>query len=209
MSSTYPTERAQQELEWMRQAQQGDLASFNALVERHQDAAYGLALRMLRDPAAAEDVTQEAFLSAYRALAQFRGGNVRSWVLTIVANGARDTLRSPARRRTTSLERHLEGTDPGGSWASADPLPERAAEQAETARIVRAAVARLPDDQRLLVGLVDLEGLDYEEAAAVAGVALGTVKSRLFRARARLRELLREAPELRGAFERPTGEAKA
>lgn len=193
----------------MRQAQQGDLASFNALVERHQDAAYGLALRMLRDPAAAEDVTQEAFLSAYRALAQFRGGNVRSWVLTIVANGARDTLRSPARRRTTSLERHLEGTDPGGSWASADPLPERAAEQAETARIVRAAVARLPDDQRLLVGLVDLEGLDYEEAAAVAGVALGTVKSRLFRARARLRELLREAPELRGAFERPTGEAKA
>lgn len=193
----------------MRQAQQGDLASFNALVERHQDAAYGLALRMLRDPAAAEDVTQEAFLSAYRALAQFRGGNVRSWVLTIVANGARDTLRSPARRRTTSLERHLEGTDPGGSWASADPLPERAAEQAETARIVRAAVARLPDDQRLLVGLVDLEGLDYEEAAAVAGVALGTVKSRLFRARAHLRELLREAPELRGAFERPTGEAKA
>jgi RNA polymerase sigma-70 factor (ECF subfamily) len=193
----------------MRQAQGGDLASFNALVARHQDAAYGLALRMLRDPAAAEDVTHEAFFSAYRALARFRGGSVRSWVLTIVANGARDALRSPARRRTTSLERHLEGKDPGGSWASADPLPERAAEQAETARIVRAAIARLPDDQRLLVGLVDIEGLDYEEAAAVAGVALGTVKSRLFRARARLRDLLREAPELRGAFPRPIGEAEA
>ncbi len=192
----------------MRQAQGGNLASFNALVERHQDAAYGLALRMLRDPAAAEDVTQEAFFSAYRALARFRGGSVRSWVLTIVANGARDALRSPARSRTTSLERHLEGTDPGGTWASADPLPERAAEQAETARIVHAAVARLPVDQRLLVGLVDLEGLDYQEAAAVAGVALGTVKSRLFRARARLRDLLRDAPELQGALPRPTGEAE-
>ena len=191
------------EREWVRRAQQGDLVAFNAIVERYQRHAYNLALRMLRDPSAAEDVTQEAFFSAYRHIGGFRGGSLRSWLLTIVANGVRDLLRSPARKRTTSLEAYIEGGDPGGPWRDPDALPEEQALRAETSRQVREAVARLPEDQRLLVTLVDLQGLEYQEAARVAGASLGTVKSRLFRARAQLRELLRPVLEHYADVPRP------
>ena len=182
----------------MRRAQEGDLVAFNAIVERYQKMAYNLALRMLRDPSAAEDATQEAFFSAYRHIARFRGGSLRSWLLTIVANGARDSLRAPSRRRTTSLEAYTEGGDPAGPWPDPDPLPDEQAVRAETSRQVQAAVAQLPEDQRLVVTLVDLQGLDYDEAAQVASVPAGTVKSRLFRGRQRLRDLLRPVLELSG-----------
>ena len=150
----------------------------------------------------AEDATQEAFFSAYRAITRFRGGSLRSWLLTIVANTSRDALRSPSRRRNTSLEAYIEGGDPGGVWADPAPAPEEQALRSETSRQVQDALAHLPEDQRLLVTLVDLQGLDYEEAAGVAGVALGTVKSRLFRGRGRLRDLLRPVMELSGDLPR-------
>ena len=108
---------------WVEQAQRGDLAAFNAIVERYQKQAYNLAFRMLRDPATAEDATQEAFFSAFRSITRFRGGNLRSWLLTILANGCRDYLRSPQRWRTTSLDAIVAEGDPGGPWASPDPSP--------------------------------------------------------------------------------------
>ena len=108
------------EHEWVRLAQSGDLLAFNAIVERYQTNAYNLALRMLRAPSGAENITQEAFCSAYRNIGRFRGGNLRSWILTIVANGARDALRSPSRKRTTSLEAFTEGGITGGvEWQEA------------------------------------------------------------------------------------------
>ena len=108
---------------WVEQAQRGDLAAFNAIVERYQKQAYNLAFRMLRDPATAEDATQEAFFSAFRSITRFRGGNLRSWLLTILANGCRDYLRSPQRWRTTSLDAIVAEGDLGGPWASPDPSP--------------------------------------------------------------------------------------
>ena len=194
------------ELEWARRAQDGDLVAFNAIVERYQRRAYNLALRMLRSPSAAEDATQEAFFSAYRHIASFRGGSLRSWILTIVANAARDALRAPSRRRTTSLEAYTEGGDHAGPWADPDPLPDEQAVRAETSRQVRDAVDQLPEDQRLVVTLVDLEGLEYDEAAQVARVPIGTVRSRLFRGRRRLRDLLRPLLELSGDVPRQTKE---
>ena len=192
------------ELEWTLRAQEGDLVAFNAIVERYQTRAYNLALRMLRSPSAAEDATQEAFFSAYRHIASFRGGSLRSWILTIVANAARDALRAPSRRRTTSLEAYTEGGDPAGPWPDPDPLPDEQAVRAETSRQVHDALDRLPEDQRLVVTLVDLEGLGYDEAAQVARVPVGTVRSRLFRGRRRLRDLLRPALELSGDLPRQT-----
>ena len=185
--SADPTERL-----WVEQAQRGDLAAFNAIVERYQRQAYNLALRMLRDPAAAEDITQEAFLSAYRAIARFRGGSVRSWLLTIVANASRDYLRSPRNRRNLSLEALTDPDSPGGGrdWPASGPSPEEQVLRQELSDQVQATLSRLPYHQRLIVTLVDLQGLDYQEAAAVGGTSVGTVKSRLSRGRDRLRQIL-------------------
>ena len=188
----------------MAQALAGDLVAFNAIVERYQYLAYNLSLRMLRDPSLAEDVTQEAFFSAYRNLSGYRGGSLKSWLLAIVANRSRDILRSPAHKRTSSLEAYLEGGDPGGPWRQPDGLPEEQAERAETARLVREAIDHLPDDQRLVVTLVDLQQMDYEEASRITGASLGTVKSRLFRGRQRLKERLRPMWELSADAARPT-----
>ena len=193
-----------QEAVWVAQALKGDLVSFNAIVERYQQVAYNLAVRMLRDPSLAEDVTQESFFSAYRNLAQYRGGSLKSWMLTIVANRCRDVLRSPARTRTSSLDEALEAGDSGGHWAHPDSLPEEQAERAETSRLVRDAVAKLPEDQRMVVTLVDLQQMDYEEAARITGASLGTVKSRLFRGRQKLKELLRPVWELSDGGDRPS-----
>ena len=193
MLADYPSETDDRQL--VVQAQQGDLRAFNALVERYQRSVYNLALHMLRDPAMAEDATQEAFFSAYRHITRFRGGSLRSWLMTIVANGCRDLLRSPHMRRTRSLEAITEQGDPGGPWPSPEASPEEQALQQELGGQVREALAQLPEDQRLVVTLVDLHGLGYEEAAKVTGVSLGTVKSRLSRARDRLRIILRPAME--------------
>lgn len=193
-----------QEQVWVTQALEGDLVAFNAIVERYQQVAYNLSLRMLRDPSLAEDVTQEAFFSAYRNLSRYRGGSLKSWILTIVANRSRDILRSPARNRTFSIEAYTEGGDPAGPWHHPDDLPEEQAERAETSRLVRHAVNQLPDDQRMVVTLVDLQQMDYEEASRITGASLGTVKSRLFRGRQRLKESLRSVWELSTGADRPS-----
>ena len=191
------------ERQWVERAQQGDLSAFNAIVERYQHFAYNLALRMLRDPSAAEDVTQEAFFAAYRAIARFRGGSLRAWLLTIVANGCRDQLRSPHRRRTVSLEALTEDNpdrsrSAARSLVSGEMTPEEHVLSQELSGQVQAALSQLPRDQRLTVALVDLQGLGYEEASTVTGVSLGTVKSRLSRGRDRLRQILRPVLELSG-----------
>lgn len=194
---------------WAERAREGDLDAFNAIVERYQQHAYNLALRMVREPSTAEDVTQDAFFSAYRNFSQYRGGSLRSWLLTIVANGARDRLRSPHVRRTTSLDAITEAGDPGGPWPSSGPSPEEEAERSETANLIQDALAQLPQDQRMVVSLVDLQQLAYEEAAAVTGVSVGTVKSRLSRGRERLRVILRPQLEPSPGPERHSGEEPA
>lgn len=176
-------------------AREGDVDAYNQLVERYQGLVYNLALRMLGDVAAAEDVAQEAFLSAYRNLRGLRGANFRSWLLRIAANGCRDQLRSARRRPADSLERALMA-DPTVEPPDQAAGPPDLAERRELALVLEAALATLPPDQRLAVFLSDVQGFDYEEIAHITGSALGTVKSRLSRGRERLRDWLRRQGEL-------------
>ncbi len=187
-------------------SQRGDRAAFNELVVRYQSAAYGLALRMLGDPETAADVTQDAFFAAFRNIRSLRGISFRAWLLRIVSNGCYDYWRAQRRRPTESLDALLTGGDDAGQSASEPALaqalmdpawePERAALRAEQIAAIEAAVLRLAPDQRLVIILSDIQGLSYEEIARVVEVPLGTVKSRIARARGHLRETLLGQGEL-------------
>lgn len=195
-------------------SQQGDRAAFNALVEAHQSAAYAMAFRMLGDPDTAADVTQEAFFSAYRAIANFHGASFRAWLLRIVSNGCYDVFRARGRQPVTSLEALLESDDSTSASDSRLPTamvdgawdPEQAALRSETVRAIQAALLRLPDDQRLAVVLCDIQGMSYEEVAGIMETPLGTVKSRIARARAQLRTLLTRTGELSSREQRQDAE---
>lgn len=194
------------EAELLARASQGDLSAFNTLVERYQAAVYNLGLRLLGNPQAAEDATQEAFLSAYRRLDSFRGGSFRSWLFRIAANACYDEMRRRRSRPQVSLDE-----PPGAGERSLDvpdqaPSPADRAEQAELGRAISHALAQLPGEQRLAIVLCDAQGLDYAEIAVVMQCSLGTVKSRIARGRLRLREILRRSPELLPSRFRPTDE---
>jgi RNA polymerase sigma-70 factor (ECF subfamily) len=187
----------------IRAAQRGDLAAFNALVTRHERAVFNVCLRLLRDVPSAEDATQDTFVKAWTAVGSFRGGLVRPWLLRIATNRSYDLLRAGSRRPATSLDAEPFEIEP--AWSSqgpADEAPEAYAVRTELAIHLERALAALPEDQRLVVILSDVQGLDYEEIATITGAALGTVKSRLSRARARLREALHDDPASGELFDR-------
>lgn len=169
----------------------GDLDAFNQLVERYERLVYAVCFRLLRNTQRAEDVTQETFIRAYTALAQFRGGAFRPWLLRIATNQSYDLLRQERRRTTDSLDALPVEVEP--RWTTGTPPDDPAwyAERSELSRRLESALAELPDDQRLVVILSDIHGYPYGEIAAIAGVPPGTVKSRLSRGRARLRDVLR------------------
>ena len=184
------------ELSLIAAAKRGDVTAFNRLVEMFQGVVYNVAFRVLHDQDAAADATQEAFLSAYHALPGFRGGSFKAWLLRIVTNGCYDQLRAAQRRPTTSLD-DLEIDQDHSSWLLDDSeSPEEYAIRQDLGRAIQAGLDELPADQRVTVILSDIQGLSYEEIAASTGVELGTVKSRLSRARARLREYLTSHKEL-------------
>jgi RNA polymerase sigma-70 factor (ECF subfamily) len=188
------------EIALVREAQKGDLDSFNRLVLAYQDMAFNLAYRMLSDDAAAEDATQTAFLSAYRSLDSYRGGSFRAWVLRMVTNACYDELRRRQRRPTTPLE-PVDGEDDeeieSPAWlADDDPSPEQALEQSELDRAVQHCLDDLPGDFRAVVAMIDVEGLDYQEVSQALGKPLGTIKSRVARARLKLRDCLQQFWEL-------------
>ena len=175
-------------------SQRGDLQAFNTIVERYERVVYNLALRMVGDQALAEDATQDAFISAFRHIKGFRGGSLRAWLLKIAANGCRDMLRSAHRRRDTSLEEMTLNANI--SFPSKAESPEDFTLRQELGREIHRGLDSLPTDQRLAVLLVDIQGLAYEEASEAMGTSVGTVKSRLSRGRARLRNYLRSRREL-------------
>lgn len=178
----------------IRRSQQGDLGAFNALVEFYQRQVYNLCLRMVGS-AAAEDVAQETFIAAYRRLGTFRGGNFRAWLLRIAANLSRDELRRRRGRPATSLEAAL-ATGPVADVPSSAAGPEDEALRREIALHLQQGLATLPPEQRLAVILRDVHGLSYEELAVTLACSLGTVKSRIARGRARMRQYLMERREL-------------
>ncbi len=180
-------------------AQQGDLDAFNRLVLEHQQVAYTVAYGILADDAASDDATQNAFIAAYRNIKRFRGGSFRAWLLRIVANTCYDELRRRKRRPTTALEPLDEDEDEieSPAWlADGSNDPQDVVEQSELNRAVQRCLQHLPDEFRMVVIMVDLQGFDYQEAAEAIGKPLGTVKSRLARARLRLRDCLQKVWEL-------------
>ncbi len=181
------------------EAKHGDLDAFNTLVLHYQDAVFNVALRIVGDEDMAADATQDAFLSAFRALRSFRGGSFKAWLMRIVTNACYDELRSGKRRPTTPLEPEGDGGEPADAarWM-ADPgrSPEEQAEARELEHALEHCLEGLAPEFRTVVVLADIEGLDYAEVAASVRVPLGTVKSRLARARLHLRECLRGFEEL-------------
>jgi RNA polymerase sigma factor (sigma-70 family) len=138
-------------------------------------------------------VAQDTFISVYRNLHRFRGGVFRSWLLRIATNACYDALRARKRRPSVSLDAAQEADDDGPAFDIPDPSesPDDAALRRELAAAIQGGIAQLPEDQRVVVILSDVQGLAYEEIAEVTNTNLGTVKSRLSRARARLRDILR------------------
>jgi RNA polymerase sigma-70 factor (ECF subfamily) len=189
-------------------AQRGDVAAFNVLVRAYQRQVYNVCYRTLGATEDAADASQDAFLSAYRGLHGFRGSTAafRAWLLRIAVNACYDQLRRKQRRPAASLDVMLDEADeaatPAERLPDPDPGPEEQALGAETLRRVETALAHLPAEQRLAVVLCDVQGLSYEDAAQAMSVELGTVKSRLSRARARLRDLLTASGELSASAER-------
>ena len=178
-------------------ARQGDVDSFNRLVLSYQSMVYNLAYRILGDRHAAADATQDAFLSAFKGIGKFRGGSFKAWLLRIVTNACYDQLRRKQRRPTASLDALLvvepvpirSLTDPGES-------PEEHALRQELSRAIQVGIGTLPPEQRVTLVLSDVQGLSYQEIAEVTGASLGTVKSRLSRARGKMRDFLLEQREL-------------
>jgi RNA polymerase sigma-70 factor (ECF subfamily) len=178
------------------EAQKGDVSAYNRLVLHYQDTVYNVALRLMKDPASADDAAQEAFISAYKALPRFRGGNFKSWLLRIVTNTCYDEFRRRKRRPQSSLD-EITDENPSASFMASDASgPEEHRQEVELVDAVKRCLDELPDDQRVAAVLCDVEGRDYKEIAEIMSTSLGTVKSRISRARSKLRDCLQGYGEL-------------
>ncbi len=171
----------------------GNLDAYNQLVEKYQQQVYNIALRMLGTPQDAEDATQEIFVQAWKSLGGFRGQNFKAWLFRIASNSCTDVLRSKRGRKADSLDAIFPEYNP---LPSAAISPEEHALNEEVSRLIARQLLYLSEEQRLVVTLADLQGLSYEEIAEITNTSLGTVKSRLNRGRANLRDLLLKYQEL-------------
>ncbi|MCP4418484.1 MAG: sigma-70 family RNA polymerase sigma factor [Chloroflexi bacterium] len=185
------------EVKLIGQAQKGDVQAYNTLVLHFQQAVYNVAYRIMGEPQSAEDATQDAFISAYKSLNKFRGGNFKAWLLRITTNGCYDELRRRKRRPQSSLEGITDDNDESFAFLRDPEIgPEGRQQQMELIGAIEECLHNLPDDQRITAVLCDVEGYDYSEIASITDVSLGTVKSRMSRARSKLRDCLQGFKEL-------------
>jgi RNA polymerase sigma-70 factor, ECF subfamily len=176
------------------QCLRGDLEAFNELVAAYQDYLFALVMRVLGDRDAAADAVQEAFFSAYRNLSRFQGDVFRSWLTRIALNAATDILRQ---RKRKPADPFPEWEDEGWQPPSGEEHdPELQAGRRARSRVLSTALLQLTVEQRTAIVLFDVQGFDYQEIADMAGVSLGTIKSRIHRGRLALRELLGDQMEL-------------
>jgi RNA polymerase sigma-70 factor, ECF subfamily len=183
----------------IKDALEGDLDAFNAVVLHYQDMVYNVAYRVIGEHDASSDATQEAFISAYQKLEQYRGGSFKAWLLRIVTNACYDELRRRQRQPVTPLKPEVDDGETLETpfWIEDDtPNPEEQTEEAELQDAIQHCINELDDKFRTVLVLVDVEGLDYETAAEVVHRPLGTVKSRLARARDRVQDCLQGFWEL-------------
>lgn len=183
-------------------AQAGRVDAFNLLVIRHERPVYNVTYRMMGNTAEAEDITQDTFLKAWQAIDSFKGGVFRPWLLRIATNRCYDRLRALSRHPVGSLtgeddDPDIDLPDEGGN----DPVA--ISERLDLSEALQQALDALQADQRLAIVLCDVQHYSYEDAAAIAGVPAGTIKSRVSRGRERLRRLLRERKEIRELVQAP------
>lgn len=178
-------------------ARRGDLNAFNRLVLHYQDQVFTAAYRIMGDPDSAADAAQDAFITAYRRLETYRGGSFRAWLLRIATNTCYDELRRRKRRPATSFE-ELSGaeTDDGPPLPDHSETPEEAVQQNELNAALQSCIQALSDDQRMALVMSDVQGFSYQEIADTMEVQIGTVKSRLSRARLAVRRCLQAFQEL-------------
>jgi RNA polymerase sigma factor (sigma-70 family) len=177
-------------------AREGDVRAFNQLVMLYQSMVYNVAYRILSDPDAASDATQDAFLSAFKAMGKFRGGSFKAWLLRIVTNACYDQLRVKQRRPTSSLDDLPVESDHSPYLHDPAEKPDEFVERQELNHMIQVAISTLPVEQRVVVVLSDVQGLSYQEITQATGLSLGTVKSRLSRGRAKLRDYMVQQREL-------------
>lgn len=200
---TQPVLPGTSEQDFLAQAMRGDLDAFNQLVLAYQQLAYSVAYRTLQDQDGAADAVQESFVKAYRALSTFQGGSFKSWLVRIVVNTCYDSLRSRLRHPTDSLDDLPVDSEHAGQLVDRAESPEHFVQRMELSQWIEQGIARLSVDQRLALTLCDVHGYAYEEISELTGMPMGTVKSRINRARAKLREHLLQQPELLPASFRP------
>lgn len=196
----------------IRAAQRGNLNAFNELVLAYQDMVYAQAYRMIGEAEAAADATQEAFISAYRSIGAYRGGSFKAWLLRIVTNACYDELRRRKRHPGVPLEPHDAEDEEIESphWLEdSSETPEARLERDELGAAIQHCLDALPPEFRAVVILVDIQGMDYRQAAYAVDKPVGTVKSRLARARLRLRDCLQAVRELLPAQFRLEGEDRS
>jgi RNA polymerase sigma-70 factor (ECF subfamily) len=181
------------EAQLIQASRQGDVSAFNRLVLAYQQTIYNLAFRMLGEAEAAADITQEAFISAFRSLASFRDGSFKGWLLRIATNACYDQLRQRRRHPLSSLEDLVEVVE---KLPSPEAGPDEYALRRELADEIQRGLATLPPEQRVVVIMSDVQGFSYEDIAQATNTSLGTVKSRLSRGRAHLRDYLAQKREL-------------
>jgi len=180
-------------------AQGGNLDAFNSLILHYQDSVFNTALRILSDDDLAADATQDAFISAFKSINSYRGGSFKAWLMRTVTNACYDELRRQKRRPTTPLEPDTEDGEEMDSprWlADTNMTPDQVAEADELEHAIQHCLNNLPLEFKSVVIMADIQGMDYTEVAVAIKVPLGTIKSRLARARLRLRECLQGFEEL-------------
>lgn len=181
----------------IQQAQSGDLSAFNRLVMAYQSTAFNVAYRVVGSSEAAADACQDAFVKAYKSIQQYQGGSFKSWLLRIVTNTCYDQIRYSKRRPATSLENLADNPEEHNTkLVSEIEPPEEQILRGELGDLIQVGINQLPEDQRVIVVLSDIQGLSYQEIAEIIDQPLGTVKSRLSRGRSRLRDFLLQRQEL-------------
>jgi len=180
-------------------AANGDLDAFNQLVMEYQELAFNVAYRIMADDAAAADATQDAVISMYRKLDSYRGGSFKGWFLRIVTNACYDQLRKQKRRPTVALEPETDEGEIFDSpvWiADKSAGPEEAVMNTQLEKAIQDCINKLNEKHKVVLVMVDVSGENYETVAEVIQSPVGTVKSRLSRARLKMQECLQAAREL-------------
>ncbi len=188
-----------EETELITLAVAGDLDAFNELVLQHQEVAYNVAYRILADENAAADATQNAVISMYRKLDTYRGGSFKSWFLRIVTNACYDELRRQRRRPTIPIEPETNSGElvESPEWLEDKSAgPEEVLGTSEIEKAIQHCLTGLDKKFRVVITLVDISGVDYETVAQIIGSPIGTVKSRLARARLKMQQCLQGFREL-------------